>query len=155
MGTGDDNREEPTHTAEADEVGCADEAAEGEADDGEICGICLDVYDDPVQLSCGHSFCEVCLDGWHMKSKFDVHQPRNCPLCRHRSKPSKVIISKLYALSGALTALEEGCDIADGMYREQTEIVFSLLKMGHTADGLRTWLKNSLPHKLKCQTVCR
>ena len=101
-GTGDtgddDHRKEPTHTAEADDVGCADEAAEGEADNGEICGICLDVYDDPVQLSCGHSFCEVCLDGWHMKSKFDVHQPRNCPVCRHRSKIERDHIQVICAL---------------------------------------------------------
>ena len=95
----DDDRKDPQPPVRvAGDVGCAGKSAfDDDAESDEICGICLDVYDNPVQLSCGHSFCEVCLDGWHKKSKYDVHQPRNCPMCRRRAKPSKEIISKSLA----------------------------------------------------------
>ena len=106
----------------ADGDGRAGETAEGATGGEEICSICLDVFDKPVQLSCGHSFCEVCLDGWHKKSKFDVHQPRNCPVCRHRAKPSKEIISRLYALTGVLSIPEEGDEGYNKVKMEQEEL---------------------------------
>ncbi|EJK46831.1 hypothetical protein THAOC_34484, partial [Thalassiosira oceanica] len=116
---------------------CAGGASKGQTYDDEICSICLDVYDNPVRLSCGHSFCEVCLDGWHENSKYDVHQPRNCPVCRHRAKPSQEILSRLYTLS---LLLESSWDENDKMFEHtkilQQELMTALLKMGHDADEI-------------------
>uniref|UniRef100_A0A8C4XBV4 E3 ubiquitin-protein ligase TRIM16-like n=1 Tax=Erpetoichthys calabaricus TaxID=27687 RepID=A0A8C4XBV4_ERPCA len=42
------------------------------------CSMCLDIFSDPVSLSCGHSFCLKCLtDYW------DQSQVCSCPQCRH------------------------------------------------------------------------
>ncbi|GIZ40895.1 hypothetical protein CKM354_000421600 [Cercospora kikuchii] len=43
-------------------------------DDAE-CGICQDVYKDPVELPCGHTFCRACISLW-LSSK------KTCPLDR-------------------------------------------------------------------------
>ena len=120
--------------AEADDVGCTNiKSSKEEADNDEICSICLDMYVDPVQLSCGHSFCEVCLDGWHQNSKYDVHQPRNCPVCRHKTKPSREIISLLYYyFSMVKTAEAKGEDLDMRSLVELHKIYSSLNEMGHT-----------------------
>ncbi|XP_040211114.1 E3 ubiquitin/ISG15 ligase TRIM25-like [Rana temporaria] len=48
------------------------------------CSICLDIYTDPVNLSCGHSYCRVCierfLDTQGGSGNF------SCPQCRKRSR---------------------------------------------------------------------
>ncbi|XP_039598480.1 E3 ubiquitin-protein ligase TRIM47-like, partial [Polypterus senegalus] len=42
------------------------------------CSMCLDIFSDPMSLSCGHSFCLKCLtDYW------DQSQVCSCPQCRH------------------------------------------------------------------------
>ena len=46
-------------------------------DTKEICGICLDVPNMPVELGCSHAFCCRCLMTAHEK-----HHNR-CPVCRH------------------------------------------------------------------------
>ncbi|KAM4043645.1 LOW QUALITY PROTEIN: E3 ubiquitin/ISG15 ligase TRIM25-like [Anomaloglossus baeobatrachus] len=44
------------------------------------CSICLDVYRDAVTLSCGHNFCQLCIDQ-HLKRQ-DVSGVYSCPECR-------------------------------------------------------------------------
>ncbi|XP_037013887.2 tripartite motif-containing protein 65 isoform X3 [Artibeus jamaicensis] len=40
------------------------------------CAICLELYEDPVTLPCGHNFCGACIrDGWSRREKV-------CPECR-------------------------------------------------------------------------
>ncbi|KAL6482052.1 hypothetical protein MHYP_G00101320 [Metynnis hypsauchen] len=44
------------------------------------CPVCLEIFTDPVLLSCGHSFCGTCLQkSWTKSSE------RECPVCRRRS----------------------------------------------------------------------
>ncbi|KAL6482050.1 hypothetical protein MHYP_G00101300 [Metynnis hypsauchen] len=44
------------------------------------CPVCLEIFTDPVLLSCGHSFCRTCLQkSWTKSSE------RECPVCRRRS----------------------------------------------------------------------
>ncbi|XP_057705879.1 E3 ubiquitin-protein ligase TRIM35-like [Corythoichthys intestinalis] len=40
------------------------------------CPTCLDIFKDPVMLSCGHNLCRVCLQQWKDKGQ------QSCPLCR-------------------------------------------------------------------------
>nr|XP_033815994.1 tripartite motif-containing protein 16-like isoform X1 [Geotrypetes seraphini] len=43
-----------------------------------LCSICLDVFQNPVSLSCGHNFCQTCINShW-----FKVTWRYRCPLCR-------------------------------------------------------------------------
>ncbi|XP_044153205.1 E3 ubiquitin/ISG15 ligase TRIM25-like [Bufo gargarizans] len=47
-----------------------------------ICSICLNIYTDPVTLSCGHNFCRGCING-----VLDIqgnHEGYSCPDCRAR-----------------------------------------------------------------------
>ena len=44
------------------------------------CPICIDFYQDPVSLSCRHSFCRGCLTAaWEQPKK------RECPVCKRKS----------------------------------------------------------------------
>ncbi|XP_042366846.1 nuclear factor 7, ovary-like [Plectropomus leopardus] len=44
------------------------------------CPVCQDVFQDPVVLSCGHSFCKDCLKSWWTQK-----QTQECPVCKRRS----------------------------------------------------------------------
>ncbi|XP_041718206.1 E3 ubiquitin-protein ligase TRIM39-like [Coregonus clupeaformis] len=42
-----------------------------------LCSICLDVFTDPVTISCGHNFCMACISGyWNTTDQ--------CPMCKQR-----------------------------------------------------------------------
>ncbi|XP_030064098.1 tripartite motif-containing protein 16 isoform X2 [Microcaecilia unicolor] len=44
-----------------------------------LCSICLDVFRDPVSLSCGHNFCMACINSHWFKITWNRYR---CPLCR-------------------------------------------------------------------------
>ncbi|XP_033481792.2 nuclear factor 7, ovary-like [Epinephelus lanceolatus] len=44
------------------------------------CSICLDIFKEPVVLSCSHSFCKDCLKNW-----WRTKQTRKCPICEQIS----------------------------------------------------------------------
>ncbi|XP_067334979.1 E3 ubiquitin-protein ligase TRIM35-like [Channa argus] len=44
------------------------------------CPVCCGIFQDPVLLSCSHSFCKACLQTWWNNTK-----NQECPLCRKRS----------------------------------------------------------------------
>ncbi|XP_036413144.1 E3 ubiquitin-protein ligase TRIM39-like [Colossoma macropomum] len=44
------------------------------------CPVCLEIFTDPVFLSCGHSFCRTCL-----QQSWTESSGRVCPVCRRRS----------------------------------------------------------------------
>ncbi|XP_038831305.1 tripartite motif-containing protein 35-like [Salvelinus namaycush] len=44
------------------------------------CSVCLDIFKDPVILSCSHSFCQACL-----KECWKDKESRECPVCRRKS----------------------------------------------------------------------
>ncbi|XP_068103265.1 E3 ubiquitin/ISG15 ligase TRIM25-like [Hyperolius riggenbachi] len=68
--------------------------------ENEICVICLESYKDQVMLSCGHSFCRICIT-----SALDVQEESRvytCPVCKaeHQRHHLLVVNEKLH---GALT----------------------------------------------------
>ncbi|XP_034613483.1 tripartite motif-containing protein 10-like [Trachemys scripta elegans] len=47
-----------------------------------ICSICLDYFNDPVILKCGHNFCRSCITQYCKDSR--ISPPYSCPQCRER-----------------------------------------------------------------------
>ncbi|XP_033488690.1 E3 ubiquitin-protein ligase TRIM35-like [Epinephelus lanceolatus] len=43
------------------------------------CPVCCEIFENPVLLSCSHSFCKDCLESWWREK-----QARECPLCKRR-----------------------------------------------------------------------
>nr|XP_046213411.1 nuclear factor 7, brain-like [Oncorhynchus gorbuscha] len=64
------------------------------------CTVCLDIFKDPVMLSCSHSFCQACL-----KECWKDKESRECPLCRRRSSKDQPPIN--LSLKNLCEALRE------------------------------------------------
>ena len=81
------------------------------------CGICLEDSKDPLNLPCGHSFCDGCLGEW--RSPFGVKQEmrRKCPICRARIPPSKQMVETLFAYRAGKQKLEDDNKISTEFYR--------------------------------------
>ncbi|XP_063768124.1 E3 ubiquitin-protein ligase TRIM39-like [Eleginops maclovinus] len=48
------------------------------------CPICHDIFDDPIVLTCCHSFCKGCLQNW-----WGGNPLQQCPVCKRRSSRSE------------------------------------------------------------------
>ncbi|KAI1291691.1 E3 ubiquitin-protein ligase NRDP1 [Halotydeus destructor] len=68
-----------------------------------LCSICLNVFKDPVNGPCGHSFCSTCIDGWI---------PVNSNCCPLDKKPliKKDIIPSCIPFKNLLNRLKLRCD---------------------------------------------
>jgi len=42
-----------------------------------LCGCCMDLMVQPTTLTCGHSFCRLCIANWYLTAK-----KLECPQCR-------------------------------------------------------------------------
>ncbi|KAK2826796.1 hypothetical protein Q5P01_021010 [Channa striata] len=51
------------------------------SDENLDCPVCREIFQDPVLLSCCHSFCKACLEAW-----WNENTNQECPLCRRRSQ---------------------------------------------------------------------
>ncbi|XP_067471041.1 E3 ubiquitin-protein ligase TRIM35-like [Thunnus thynnus] len=58
------------------------------------CPVCCEIFQDPVLLSCGHSFCKACLQRWWTEKP-----SHKCPVCRrrflHRNLPRNLALKNL------------------------------------------------------------
>ncbi|XP_012863886.1 tripartite motif-containing protein 6 [Echinops telfairi] len=51
------------------------------------CPICLELLTEPMSLDCGHSFCQVCIEGNSKPSEVIPDEGNNCPVCRASYHP--------------------------------------------------------------------
>ncbi|XP_061573826.1 nuclear factor 7, ovary-like [Cololabis saira] len=52
------------------------------------CHVCLEIFKDPVSLSCSHNFCSSCL-----KKFWEEAKNRNCPICKRKSSKGEPGVS--------------------------------------------------------------
>ncbi|XP_067860562.1 E3 ubiquitin/ISG15 ligase TRIM25-like [Heptranchias perlo] len=58
-----------------------------------VCGMCLEVFKDPVTIPCGHSFCLGCIQGsWDQDTDAGAH---SCPQCRQGFTPRPRLLRTL------------------------------------------------------------
>uniref|UniRef100_UPI00358E0BD1 E3 ubiquitin/ISG15 ligase TRIM25-like n=1 Tax=Myxine glutinosa TaxID=7769 RepID=UPI00358E0BD1 len=79
------------------------------------CPVCMDLFSEPVTLSCGHTFCQRCADG-HWSSR-DPGTQCTCPTCR-ATFPSKPSLSRNVVLASMVCQLqtEEDARVAEGTW---------------------------------------
>ncbi|XP_072325065.1 zinc finger protein RFP-like isoform X2 [Scyliorhinus torazame] len=67
-------------------------AAEGSVFGVELtCGVCMELYREPVRLPCEHSFCGACIE--QVFATVEVGEDYRCPVCRE-TYPSRPVMSK-------------------------------------------------------------
>ena len=71
------------------------------------CGICLEDSKDPLNLPCGHSFCDGCLNEWRSRYGVEEEMKRKCPICRARIPPSKEMVKTVRLLRAQKQRLED------------------------------------------------
>ncbi|XP_028840657.1 E3 ubiquitin-protein ligase TRIM47 isoform X2 [Denticeps clupeoides] len=85
-------------------MAAAAEKSRGELQKELLCAICLDYFDDPVILKCGHNFCRVCiLMHWEENGGDDVGY--QCPECRMVF--SKMSFTKNYLVKNLVDKLSD------------------------------------------------
>ena len=101
------------------------------------CGICLEDSEDPLNLPCGHSFCDGCIDGW--RSRFGVVEEmrRKCPTCRATIPPSREMANLLLVYRASKQKLEDNNETSTQYYRTVCRLLIeSEQKVGADWDGV-------------------
>ena len=113
------------------------------------CGICLEDSKNPLDLPCGHSFCDGCLDEWRSRYGVKEEMRRKCPICRASIPPSKEMVQAMLSYRATKQRLEDKNDTSS-----EDEIVYqsacSLLKgieesIGEDWDGVTVLEDNRKP----------
>ena len=85
------------------------------------CGICLEDSKDPLDLPCGHSFCDGCLSGWRSRyggdKEYEDEMRTKCPICRARIPPSRELVSTLRSCRTQKKRLEDENETSSNDYQ--------------------------------------
>jgi len=102
----------------------------------QTCGICLEDPKDPLDLPCGHSFCDGCLNEWRSRYGVAEETRRRCPICRARIPPSKEMVATLLSLRATKRRLENDNETSLELYRDTCRHVeIAEEKVGKDWDG--------------------
>ena len=89
----------------------------------QTCGICLEDSKDPLNLPCGHSFCDGCLDEWRSRYGVEEEMRRKCPICRARIPPSKEMVSMLLLHRANKQELEDRNNTSSNEYHSICQLL--------------------------------
>ncbi|XP_067851718.1 E3 ubiquitin/ISG15 ligase TRIM25-like [Heptranchias perlo] len=93
------------------------------------CSVCLEIYTDPVILSCKHSFCRACVEAVWSEP---VSGPYSCPQCRagFRVRPTLEKNFQLANIAARFTALDPSQDAVPCTYctKKRRSAIKSCLK---------------------------
>ena len=76
-----------------------------------ICPICQEIFDEPIRITCGHTFCNICIAKWEKKSRNN-----QCPLCREIYEPyysGKDLLAQNMINDALVTCIYKGCPWKD------------------------------------------
>ena len=62
------------------------------------CSICTEIFNKPLMVNCGHTFCKNCIDKWIEQNK----KSSKCPLCRSPillSSPNQALLELIEELN--------------------------------------------------------
>ena len=71
------------------------------------CPICQEIFDEPIRITCGHTFCRKCIIQWEKKS-----HNYQCPLCRDEYDPAysgKDLLAQNIINDAYVTCIYKGC----------------------------------------------
>ena len=71
------------------------------------CPICQEIFDEPIRITCGHTFCRKCIIQWEKKSRH-----YQCPLCRDMYVPAysgKDLLAQNMINDAYVTCIYKGC----------------------------------------------
>ena len=94
------------------------------------CPICTEIFDNPIRISCGHTFCEDCLSEWGRKSNF-------CPLCRKQYSneySGKDLIAQSIINDSIVHCIFKGCPWKDKLSNLQSHINTCIWNPAHLSD---------------------
>lgn len=83
------------------------------------CSICLDIFDNPVTLSCGHNFCQTCINKY-----WDSAAVSQCPICKRTfirrpqvniNTTMKDLVDEFKTMKGANSNVAQPGEVACGM----------------------------------------
>ena len=99
------------------------------------CPICQDVFDVPIRISCGHTFCKQCLTQWEEKS-----QHRECPLCRNTyisEYTGRDLIAQTLINDAIVRCIYKGCPWRDKLSNLYNHIQNCLFEPGNLPNFMK------------------
>ena len=108
------------------------------------CGICLEDSKDPLDLPCGHSFCDVCLGEWRSRYGVEEDMRTKCPICRARIPPSKEMVATLQGLRAQKQKMEDRNDTSSEGYHAVCQLLEQAEeRVGKDWDGVTVMQDNN------------
>ena len=108
-----------------------------------ICPICQEIFDEPIRITCGHTFCNLCLTKWEKKSRNN-----QCPLCRELYEPfysGKDLLAQNMINDAMVTCIYKGCPWKDRLGELNNHIencLFNPKKLGKFTK-ITDWFKEN------------
>ncbi|CAD5229222.1 unnamed protein product [Bursaphelenchus okinawaensis] len=130
-----------------------------EESDDIVCSVCLDTYEEPRLLDCGHSFCFKCLEGLLPQG---IENGVKCPICRIITPNTVTNLRINYGLREAVQVLakvrkckENGlvCDICDSPTSENN--MFVCLECNHKCCHVCVLFNHQQHRKIELRRLLR